>query len=171
MLKLFALTAIAVTMAGTSTAHATEKFSQKKFVVRIESFINSTWYRQAVMGVHKTQTSRSYERAGLAYTKWVYRHWKKINDATIRAYRNPPHLQAFLCIHKYEGSWTDDYSPYWGGLQMDSGFQAAYGSMLLKAKGMANHWTPLEQIWTAEKAAQSRGFYPWPNTARYCGLL
>ena len=42
---------------------------------------------------------------------------------------------------------------------------------LVRAKGTADHWTPLEQIWTAEKAAKSRGFWPWPNTARYCGLI
>jgi len=54
---------------------------------------------------------------------------------------------------------------------MDYGFQAAYGGWLLRTKGTADHWTPLEQIWTAEKAVQSRGFYPWPNTARSCGLI
>ena len=34
----------------------------------------------------------------------------------------------------------------------------------------ADHWTPIEQMWVAERAYRSgRGFYPWPNTARYCG--
>jgi hypothetical protein len=54
---------------------------------------------------------------------------------------------------------------------MDYGFQAVYGSYLLQTKGTADHWTPLEQIWVAERAARSRGFYPWPNTARSCGLI
>jgi hypothetical protein len=54
---------------------------------------------------------------------------------------------------------------------MDYGFQQTYGGWLLRSKGTANYWTPLEQIWTAEKAVQSRGFHPWPNTARYCGLI
>jgi hypothetical protein len=174
LLKLFALTAIAVITVGTSTAHAAENKSERmKLVVQIESLINSTWHRQEVMGIHKTRTVRSYrgKRASLAYTKWVYKHWKRINNVTIRTYRNPPYLQAFLCIHHYEGPWTDNYSPFWGGLQMDSDFQASYGSMLLRTKGTANHWTPLEQIWTATKAVRSRGFYPWPNTARMCGLL
>jgi hypothetical protein len=27
-------------------------------------------------------------------------------------------------------------------------------------------------MWIAEKAYRAgRGFYPWPNTARYCGLI
>ncbi len=30
----------------------------------------------------------------------------------------------------------------------------------------------VEQMWVAERAHRSgRGFYPWPNTARYCGLI
>ena len=74
-----------------------------------------------------------------------------------------------MCIHRYEGAWSDDGSPYYGGLQMDIGFQQHYGGMLLRTKGTADNWTPLEQMWVAERAYRSgRGFYPWPNTARYC---
>jgi len=76
-----------------------------------------------------------------------------------------------MCIHRYEASWDDPLGPYYGGLQMDLSFQRAYGGWLLRRKGTADHWTPLEQIWTAEKAFTTRGFYPWPNTARACGLL
>ena len=55
---------------------------------------------------------------------------------------------------------------------MDLGFQRAYGQYLLHNKGTADHWTPVEQMWVAERALRAgRGFYPWPNTARYCGLL
>jgi len=83
----------------------------------------------------------------------------------------PPHLAAWLCIHRYEGSWTDGGAPYYGGLQMDWSFMSTYGSRLLRTKGTANHWTPHEQMWVAERAWRTRGFWPWPNTARYCGLL
>jgi hypothetical protein len=65
----------------------------------------------------------------------------------------------------------DTGAPYYGGLQMDVGFQQHYGAWLYARKGTANHWSPLEQIWTAEKALKTRGFWPWPNTARYCGLI
>lgn len=85
--------------------------------------------------------------------------------------RRPPHYHQWMCIHRYEGSWTDGGGPYYGGLQMDLGFQATYGSHLLHTKGTADHWTPLEQMWVAERAWAKRGFWPWPNTARYCGLL
>ena len=97
--------------------------------------------------------------------------WRgRAHRARVRA-QHPPHLGAFLCIHHYEGSWTDAAGPYYGGLQMDLGFQRTYGGWLLRTKGTADHWTPLEQIWTAEKALRSRGFWPWPNTARFCGLI
>ena len=99
--------------------------------------------------------------------------WHRRAAAARRAFRRgPAHRLAWLCIHRYEGSWTDGGSPYYGGLQMDVGFQETYGRALFAAKGTANHWTPLEQMWVAERAYRSgRGFYPWPNTARACGLL
>jgi hypothetical protein len=99
------------------------------------------------------------------------RLWQQRAAAERRRAQHPPHLAAFLCIHRYEGSWTDGGGPYYGGLQMDLRFQRTYGPWLYRKKGTADHWTPLEQIWTAEKAARRRGFWPWPNTARYCGLL
>ena len=77
-----------------------------------------------------------------------------------------------MCIHRYEGSWVDPDAPYYGGLQMDMSFQRAYGWNLLQTKGTADNWSPLEQMWVAERAhASGRGFYPWPNTARYCNLF
>ena len=55
---------------------------------------------------------------------------------------------------------------------MDIGFQQRYGADLLREKGTADNWTPVEQMWVAERAYRAgRGFYPWPNTARYCGLM
>ena len=97
--------------------------------------------------------------------------WERRAATERRRAQHPPHLAAFLCIHRYEGSWSDRGGPYYGGLQMDVGFQRAYGPWLFRKKGTADHWTPLEQIWTAEKALPSRGFTPWPNTARICGVL
>jgi hypothetical protein len=26
-------------------------------------------------------------------------------------------------------------------------------------------------MWVAERAYRTRGYWPWPNTARYCGLI
>ena len=84
---------------------------------------------------------------------------------------NPPHKSEWLCIHRFEGSWSDSGAPYYGGLQMDITFQRHYGGYLLRTKGTADRWTPLEQMWVAARAHRSgRGFSPWPNTSRLCGV-
>jgi hypothetical protein len=82
-------------------------------------------------------------------------------------------VRAFLCIHRGEGSWTDSGDPYWGGLQMDRGFMWTYGAWAIRRyRGLANVWPPMVQIQVAIRAHRSgRGFYPWPTTARNCGLI
>jgi hypothetical protein len=98
--------------------------------------------------------------------------WKHRAVRARKRAHHPPHKAAWLCIRGHEGAWTDPSPPYWGGLQMDLAFQRAYGRGLLWREGTANRWTPLEQMWTAERAHRSgSGFSPWPNTAGYCGLL
>ena len=76
-----------------------------------------------------------------------------------------------LCVHRYEGSWTDPWAPYWGGMQMDLNFQRAYGPWMLEHFGTADHWPVNGQLYASYKAWRVRGWSPWPNTARYCGLL
>jgi len=125
-----------------------------------------TWRWQALMGTSLTHRSiRPSTRAVLHF--WV--------QAAGRAYSkaiHPPHKGAWLCIHRHEGSWRDSGDPYWGGLQMDRGFMAGYAPGYLLRRGYADRWSPLEQMWVAERAYRSgRGFYAWPNTARYCGLI
>lgn len=98
--------------------------------------------------------------------------WRQLASTMRRRAQKVPHKQGWLCIHRFEGSWGDPNPPYYGGLQMDLTFQRRYGASLLRRKGTADHWTPLEQMWTAERAHRSgRGFYPWPSTARVCGLI
>jgi hypothetical protein len=46
-----------------------------------------------------------------------------------------------------------------------------YGSDLLRRYGTADHWPPAAQVAVAERAYRTRGFNPWPNTARACGVL
>jgi hypothetical protein len=54
---------------------------------------------------------------------------------------------------------------------MDHDFMNTYNHRLYRRKGTANHWTKWEQIWTAVKAYFSgRGFGPWPQTRRACGV-
>lgn len=122
----------------------------------IHKLLKPMQHMQRVMGMRVAKRPPAY--------KWFSQVWY--------GYNNPPHKNQWLCIHRFEGSWKDDGAPFWGGLQMDWSFQTTYGYYLYRLKGTANHWNPIEQMWTAEKAFRAgRGFYPWPNTARYCGLI
>jgi hypothetical protein len=109
-------------------------------------------------------------RPSLTRLRQLERRWRHRAHRTWWRATHPPAFRGWLCIHRYEGSWADSGSPYWGGLQMDLSFQQTYGGWLLRHKGTADHWSPLEQIWVAVRASHSRGFSPWPNTARDCGL-
>jgi hypothetical protein len=80
---------------------------------------------------------------------------------------------SLLCIHHHEGAWNANTgNGFYGGLQMDLGFQASYGADFLRRWGTADKWPVWAQLQAAGRAYQSgRGFYPWPNTARACGLI
>ena len=83
------------------------------------------------------------------------------------------HYRELLCIAGHESGQTWDISTgngYYGGLQMDRGFQQTYAPRLYRTKGTADKWTAEEQMRAAERAIVTRGFTPWPNTARMCGL-
>jgi len=133
---------------------------------------NLTWRWQIVMGLPRTRAERVRVVASASYQRWVLRLWHgRAQRLRLRAL-NPPHKDEFLCIHRYEGPWTAATgNGYYGGLQMDIPFQAQWGRHLLRRKGTANRWSPIEQIWVAERALHVVGFGAWPNTARSCGLL
>jgi hypothetical protein len=90
---------------------------------------------------------------------------------------NPPHKRQWFCLYSHErdprqGWRTNTGNGYFGGLQMDKTFQRMYGYRLYVTKGTADNWTWYEQMWVGEMALRAgRGWYPWPNTARMCGLL
>jgi Transglycosylase-like domain len=79
------------------------------------------------------------------------------------------------CIHSHEGAWNDDTgNGYYGGLQMDWGFIHTYGRDMIAKYGdwRAGRWAPRDQMVVAQRAYSSgRGYYPWPQTARMCGLI
>ena len=127
---------------------------------------DATWRWQIVIGLRRTQSAAPLDtRRALLYWR---RHARDVRKVAAR----PPHKRGWLCIHHFEASWRDGNDPYWGGLQMDRSFMRSYAPRLLLRRGWANRWTALEQMWVAERAHRSgRGYGPWPNTARYCGLL
>lgn len=132
-----------------------------------------TWRWERIMG--KPRTPVSDRERTVAVPRQVLRIrdlWQERAERARKRGRRPPHLQEWRCIHRYEGAWNDPDPPYYGGLQMDVAFQRTYGPRLLDEKGTADNWTPLEQMWVAEKALRAgRGFHPWPTAARRCGLL
>lgn len=147
-------------------------------VEQISDFRAETWRWQKLMGKPRTPTTFSERQiASSAYRAWIRDLWRKRALVAERRAAAPPHRSQWLCIHRHErhplqGWATRTGNGYYGGLQMDISFQRSYGSEILRRKGTADNWSALEQMWVAERAYRSgRGFRPWPNTARSCGLI
>lgn len=173
MRKLAVLTGMLFVMTGTSTAQAELSVPFKKndsmhiLKWKIKRNLRHVGY---VCAEGKGKIKAEHCRA----TRWLKNWLVKISTPVLAI----PHKKGWLCIHRFEGSWTDSGDPYWGGLQMDKSFMMTYAPSWLLKKGWANSWTPTEQMYVAERAYRApashgriRGYTPWPNTARYCGLL
>lgn len=123
--------------------------------------------------LHKAlyRNSRVYHAVIVKFRRILFHGEAQLRKLTTPTYYIP-HRSQWMCIHSYEGSWTDPNAPYYGGLQMDWAFMRAYGPEFLARWGTADHWPPVIQMYVAERAySAGRGFYPWPNTAHYCGLI
>jgi Transglycosylase-like domain len=169
------LGALSIAQPAPATASSTR-------IDRLENEIDAlraeTWRWQALMRKPRTPSTFSERHAeSHGYIKWVHSLWQRRARIAKRQAANPPHRNDWLCIQRHEshpaqGWGTYTGNGYYGGLQMDLGFQRTYGYDLLRRKGTANKWTAVEQMWVAERAYRDgRGFYPWPNTARSCGLI
>lgn len=147
-------------------------------LAQIDDLRAETWRWQQLMMKPRTPTSYS-ERStrSRAYRAWVRGLWRERAERAERLALSPPRRSQWLCIHRHErhpaqGWATRTGNGFYGGLQMNLDFQRTYGGDLLRRKGTADRWSAVEQIWVAERAYRSgRGFHPWPNTARYCGLI
>jgi hypothetical protein len=163
--------------AGADRPKSAEVLEARRLLVEIEGFRTETWSWQRLMSIPRTRFANSARvNESLAYRRWVHGLWRQRALVARRQAQHPPRLAAWRCIYRYESAgygWTvNTGNGFYGGLQMDLEFQRTYAPDLLRKKGTADHWTPLEQMWVAERAYRSgRGFAPWPNTARYCGVL
>jgi hypothetical protein len=167
----------ALALAGAGAAGAAEPAAStpeaERLVEAIRKHRSAAWHWKRVMGRRRT-TARFPERRVSDPERLAALSDLRERRASLQRKRawNRPHEAAWRCIHRHEGRWNDPNAPYYGGLQMNRQFQRAYGRYLFRLKGTADSWSPAEQMWTAERAFRSgTGFRPWPNTARYCGLL
>jgi hypothetical protein len=176
---LAAACALTFALAALTSPRAADAAPNKaQTIAQTDEARQKTWHLQRLMGKRRTPTNYGERRTNdAAYRAWVRDLWRKRAAAALRQAQNPPRRSAWMCIHRHErhpaqGWATRTGNGYYGGLQMDLTFQRMYGRELLRRKGTANNWKPYEQMWVAERAYRSgRGFYPWPNTARYCGLI
>ena len=109
-------------------------------------------------------TLRLWQRRGASAALLVSEHTRAV----------PARLHdSFMCIHRFEGAWDSNTgNGYYGGLQLDRTFQSNYGPEFLDRWGTADNWPVWAQLQAAVRAYQAgRGFGPWPNTARFCGLV
>jgi hypothetical protein len=120
----------------------------------------------AVHGMNGRALLRAWQRASASAALAVSLHAER--RASIPAWLG----DAFQCIHRFEGAWdANTGNGYYGGLQMDLSFQSRYGARYLGRYGTADRWPVWAQLDAAARAYHAgRGFQPWPNTARACGL-
>jgi hypothetical protein len=148
--------------------------SNGRIVVRkIKRYQRMTWRWQRLMGSRRTPNLKRYVKTrDPEFRRHVMHQWRRRAVTARRRALNPPHEAAWRCLQQYEASWADSGDPYWGGLQMDRGFMLHYAPAHLLRRGWADTWSPVEQMWVGERAIRAgRGFYPWPSTARICGLI
>lgn len=114
-----------------------------------------------------------------ADARYLSNVWSKRALAARKAYRKERKRLQFQtlyekwrCIHEHEGAWNSNTgNGYYGGLQMDTGFMHDYGREFIARWGYAHNWPVWAQLAAAERAYHSgRGFGPWPNTRRMCGV-
>jgi hypothetical protein len=133
--------------------------------------------------IYPGRVTRSFASARAATDRRTFVLWQRraaaatlsvaVHGAAARVVAPRWLIAAFLCVHRYEGSWTSNTgNGYYGGLQLDRSFMGRYGRDYLARWGTADRWPPWAQLQASVRAYRAgRGFWPWPNTARACGLL
>lgn len=186
--KLIALCVIVISFGATTTAQANKsrtepvKIACPKIVNGVEFYRNAAWHWQDKLGQTRTRSNFNPNHVkSCLYAVWVAHQWKARATKLRRSYtkmlaERRAEFQSlynkWACIHRYEGAWNSNTgNGYYGGLQMDYGFMQTYGPEFLARWGTANNWPVWAQLKTAERAYATRGYGPWPNTARACGLL
>jgi hypothetical protein len=174
-----------ITPAPVPTVSAEEQAKQERLLrqqkhqlrKQIRHDQRATWRWQDVMLKRRTHPAKPVARiSSLNWLQHAAKYWHKRLRQAVYLAHHPPHKWLWLCIHRQEGSWTDNASnnPHWGGLQMGWWFMKTYARKLLVRFGKANNWPPLQQIWVAERAFKREHYSlrwltsQWVPTASRC---
>lgn len=151
----------------------------------------STWRWQDQRDATRTRAGSALRSRSCAFVRWAAELWRdragkarEAFQAWMRRMLGPDWRSGkWGCIHGEEAAWNDANPPHYGGLQFDDDFQRTYGPEFFPRWGDAGGWPVWAQLIAAERAfhgfprstnrdaRRPRGFRPWPNTARECGLL
>lgn len=172
--KIMTVSAVAIALASPVTAQAVPAKSAAQLLHNIHRYVKrqhhwSYWgYTRPIKYHHRAEHTHS-----LAFRAWILDLWKARASRAYDAYQLAGLLtQPWACIHHYEGPWNANTgNGYYGGLQMDVTFQLGYNPRAYAHYGTADRWPIRDQIVAARRAFRTRGYTPWPNTARMCGLL
>lgn len=178
-LTLLLLVAVAFSATSSTPSHVHAKktrCSTARAGLRFYQQSTHRWQTQSDRSL--TAVGSATRSPGCSYVRWAARLWQHRSRVARRNFVLWFRAASakWACIHSQEGSWQDEGLPQMGGLQMDPGFQSTYGAEFLQAYGDAGHWPVWAQLRAAERAFHGyggygpRGYGPWPNTARACGL-
>lgn len=151
---------------------------------QIQQARERVWKCQESLGLPRSPVSKS-KPVGPLYRLWVLNKWVGLGDGVCHAVRQ---LQSVnyteirearawarspgpACVSSKEGGVTSNTgNGYYGKWQADPSFQRAYGPEYVARWGYAHNWPAYAQDVMAYRGWKSRGWGPWPNTSRMCGL-
>jgi hypothetical protein len=104
-------------------------------------------------------------------------YWRHVHAHAVRQWHSyapwtPGWHADAMCVHGYEGSWTVDHGigpRVSGGMQIGDSEWAHFGGLAFAPRAYLA--TAHEQLLVAWRYWRVSGWYPWPSTARMCGLI
>jgi opacity protein-like surface antigen len=119
--------------AGTNVSGTQHRAAIRWLGDQVYGYQRLTWRWERLMGVPRTPTEgRVLMEMSIPDVRSAVALWRRRAAAAHRKAVRPPHLAAWLCIHRLEGGWSSNTgNGYYGGLQMNLGFQRTYAPWLV----------------------------------------